>query len=336
MEALAEAHGVTLRTLRNWKKDDPAVLRALPGRPALGEAVLGEARVAVCAELDRQGWSSGEEPVWRGLGRVIPRARVRRVLAELKAERRRRQTARTRQLRLSTTVLVRDALWSLDATHLGRDPCGAEVQAEVLREVASTRTIGMSVGPPALADEVVRLLDAAVAGRCHAPLVLLTDNGGAYRSLAVEAWCRLHSVVHLFSLPHTPQHNAASEHGMRDLKDEANLGVGVRLSDIAQPAARLGAARDRIDGHRLRRSRGWRTAIEDDVQRPHWLDVVTREQVLGAVSCGIHLAMLDCHPGRARRRAIREAILRALQDLCVITRTRGGRPWAAQSAEDDS
>ena len=336
LEALAEAHGVTLRTLRNWKRIDPAVPRARPGRPTLGQAVLDWAREVVRAELERQGWAAGEEPVWRGLDGAIPRARVRRVLAELKADRRRRHAAHAREARVSVTVLARDALWSLDATHLGREACGAEVQAEVLREVASTRTIGLSVGPPAVDDDIVRLLDTAMEERGAAPLVLVTDNGGTYRSWAVEAWCRLFGVVHLFSLPRTPQHNAASEHGMRELKEDADLGKGVLLPDIEHPAARLLAARDRIDGHRPRRTRGWRTAIDDDLARPHWRETLTRAEVLDAVSCGILPAVLHSEPGRARRRAIREAILRALQDLSVITRTRGGRAWTAQSAEDDS
>lgn len=290
----------------------------------------------VHAELERQGWAAGEEPLWRGLQGAIPRARVRRVLAELKADRRRRRAAHVREARVSVTVLARDALWSMDATHLGRGPCGREVQAEVLREVASTRTIGLSVGPPATADEVVQLLDATVQQRGAAPLVLLTDNGGTYRSRELKAWCRLHGVVHLLSLPRTPQHNAASEHGMRELKEEAGLGKGAWLPDVEQPAARLVAARDRIDGGRLRRTRAWRTAIDDDVNRPHWRESVTRSEVLEAVSCKTVQAVLHSEPGRARRRAIREAVLRALQELSVITRTRGGRAWTAQAAEDDS
>ena len=44
--------------------------------------------------------------MWRGLDRAIPRARVRRVLAELKAERRARRAAHARDARVSTTVLA--------------------------------------------------------------------------------------------------------------------------------------------------------------------------------------------------------------------------------------
>ena len=69
----------------------------------------------------------------------------------------------------------------MDATHLGRNPTGRAVQAEVLRDVASTRTIGISAGPEATAMEVMLLLDLTTAARGSPPLVLITDNGGAYR-----------------------------------------------------------------------------------------------------------------------------------------------------------
>ncbi len=336
MEALAEAHGVTLRSLRNFKRIDPAVPRARPGRPALGEDVLAEARKLARAELEEQGWTAGEEPIWCGLDKKISRARVRRALRELKADRHRRRAGHVRDARVSVEVLARDAVWSLDATHVGRDPMGDEVQAEVLREVASTRTIGLSVGPPATALDVVALLDTAVLERGTAPLVLQSDNGGTYRSKMVAEWCEEHGVVQLFSLPHTPQHNAASEHGMLELKDLAALGKGVLVVSSAKVLARLEWARDVLDGHRLRRTRGWITAVASDSARPAWRALVRRQDFRLRVSCRNDEAVLHSTPGRARRRAEREAILGTLQDLSVIQRTRGGRPWTAQPAEDDS
>ncbi len=333
---MAETHGVTPRSLRNWKRIDPAAPRARPGRPALGEDVLAEARKLARAELEEQGWSAGEEPIWRGLNKIIPRARVRRMLRELKADRRRRRAGHVRDARVSIEVLARDAVWSLDATHLGRDPWGRAVQAEVLREVASTRTIGLSVGPAATARDIISLLDTAVLERGTAPLVLQTDNGAAYSSQEVAEWCEEHGVVQLFSLPHTPQHNAPSEHGMLELKELAALGKGVRVVDNTNALARLEGARDVLDGHRLRRTRGWLTALESDAARPPWTSVVSREEVLMRVSCRIDGAVLHSAPGRARRRAEREAILGTLHDLSVIRRTRGGRPWTAQPAEDDA
>ena len=50
-------------------------------------------------------------------------------------------------------------------------------------------------------------------------VVLVTDNGGTYRSTAVADWMRQRAVLHLFNLPHTPQHNGCSEHGTRDFRE---------------------------------------------------------------------------------------------------------------------
>jgi len=333
---VGEAHGVTQRSLRNWKRLDPAEPPAPPGRPRTSPADLDEARTAVLEQLEAQGWSTGEQPIWRALGGRIPLARVRRVLRELKAEKRARQRRHARAHRVSTTVEAKDAVWSMDATHLGRDPDDSTIEAEVIRDVASTRTIGLSVGPPATACDVLSLLDDTACVRATYPLVLLTDNGGAYQSDAVAAWCRQHGVLHLFSLPHTPQHNGCCEHGMRELKEDALLGKGTLLHDIQDARARLEASRDRIDGHRLRRTRGWKTAVEADIEGIPWTALVQRETLYAAATCAIEASLLDSLSERARRKAVREAILDTLQCFCVITRTRDGRPWSAQCAEEVS
>ena len=194
---MAAGYGVSPRSLRNWKRADPA--ERGPGRPALSAEQLEEARDAVLGELERQGWSAGEEPIWRGLGCRLPRSRVRRVLAELKAERRARHAEHVRAARVSVRVEARDVVWSLDATHLGRDERGAAVQAEVLREVASTTTIALSVGPAAKGHEIVGLLGARrrrprwrAAGAAHRQRRGLLQRGrgelvrGAWRAAAFQ------------------------------------------------------------------------------------------------------------------------------------------------------
>lgn len=333
---MAETHGVSVRTLRNWMRLDSEAQVAPPGRPRTRPELLEEARALCRQELARQGIDAGEEPIWRALGGQVPRARVRRVLRELKAERRQSARQQARAARVSLRVRARDALWSMDATHLGRDLVGQEVSAEVVREVCSTRSIGLSVGPPASGGEVAELLQRTATERGGAPLALLTDNGGSYRSAPVEAWCAANGVLHIFTLPHTPQHNAASEHGMHGLKRNAGLGKGAVVLDLAEARARLEAARARVDGNRLRRTRGWRTALEADRAAPHWSLLATREEVLERAACAIRRALLYCPGRRARRRATRDALLATLEDFALITRTRGGRPWKAHDTEDVS
>ena len=182
----------------------------------------------------------------------------------------------------------------------------------------------------------MQLLDEAVLLRGTAPLVLVTDNGPAYTSDEVALWCFWHGVVHLYSLPRTPQHNPCAEHGMRELKEECTLGKGTLVLDIDEAATQLDAARRTLDEGRLRKSRGWRTAAEDDAQRLPWSQVLERETVLSKIPCAIEETLVDSMSSRDQRRAVRAAILDTLDDLSVIQRTRGGRPWAVQHAEEVS
>ena len=329
---LAKALGYTPRSLRNWARPGQEE-SAPPGRPPTSEEELEAARNLVHEQLELQGWDAGEEPIWRGLGEVIPLARSRRVLAELKAARRKRIRQAAEERRVSVKVMARDAIWSMDATHLGRLSVGAAVQAEVIRELASTRTIGLSVGLPATGEDVVMLLEQTRRERGAAPLVLQTDNGGAYVSAEVEAWCEQHGVLHLYSLPRTPQHNGSVEHGMCPLKSNAGLGKGTRLESVDEARAKLVGSRDRLDAHRLRRTRNWMTPLESDQANPHWSTLVSREEVLQKAACALEQGLVNCTGKRAERRAAREAILGTLQHFNLIQRTRGGLPWTAQSAE---
>ena len=90
------------------------------------------------------------------------------------------------------------------------------------------------------------------------------------------------------------------------------------MDDLALVRAELDRALQRLNHHRLRASRGFRTAAQDDALRPHWSDLVSREAVVADATCGIQQAMLNSVPGRARRRAIRQAILGALESHSVL------------------
>ena len=333
--ALAEAKRVTSRTLCSWKHLDPAKPAASPGRPRLSEERLHEASEAVRGELERQGWQVGEGPIHRALGGRFPLARIRRVLKELKAEHRARKRKHVEEARKSMRSCARDAVWAIDATHLGRNLLRMAVEAEVIRELASTRTIGISIGLPATAEEVIALLERTARERGTLPLVLICDNGPAYRSERVREWCKQHKIILLYSLPRTPQHNGACEHGMRELKGEAMLGKGVLVLDTEEVRARLEESVGRIDGCRLRTTRDWKTAVEADECNTPWSALVDRERVYAEITCAVERALIHSTGERARRRAKREAILDTLQQLNLITRTRGGRPWTAHKAEDD-
>ncbi|MHC4607948.1 MAG: hypothetical protein ACYTAF_13635, partial [Planctomycetota bacterium] len=141
----------TPRTLCNWKwrygpENGP---RRPPGRPPHPAEAHARAHRLVEDELKRQGWSAGEPTVWKALRpQEVPRRLVREALRVLKAEHRRRRDAIRRELHTHGTVQARDAVWSVDGTHLGRDEQARKVIAEAVRDVASTRTLGASIGPP--------------------------------------------------------------------------------------------------------------------------------------------------------------------------------------------
>jgi hypothetical protein len=198
------------------------------------------------------------------------------------------------------------------------------VQAEMIRDVASTKTILASVGPPADGAEIVALLERAAAERGSWPLVLVTDNGGPYRSDVLREFLKARQVVHLFNEPHTPEHNAWVEHGHGEHQEEMVLdlwGPSPRLDDLRAALARATVTLDR---HRLRATRGWKTAHDYDLGLPRAEGVISRAVFYEATCQAIASAVEGLESARERCRAEREAILATLQSFGLINRTRGG------------
>ncbi len=274
---------------------------------------------------------------WRPVAAALPHVAVRLlqgVVRELKRRWRARAQRRLARERVSIAPAGRDVMWSLDATHLGREVAGAGVEGQAVREVATTRTLALSVGAAADTEAATMVVEAAARRRGgRYPLVLVTDNGPPYTSEAFEHFLEEHCVLHLLSLPHTPQHNPWVERGHRDLKDESGLGKGVVVLDHVAAAQCLVAALDKIDGARLRARFGYRTAraIDAEMAVPYdeSLRVRLRQDVRRRVEKGLH----DRMTRRQRRVLHREAILAALEMFGMIERTRGGRPMRAVKQE---
>lgn len=207
------------------------------------------------------------------------------------------------------------------------------VHGEVLREVASQQTLKIAVGPPAHGRDVIALLERAFQERLVLPLVWATDNGPQYSSEEVEAWLAAHQVVHLRSLPRTPQHNAWSERGIRQLKEHTGLGKGVLLESTSDATVALQNARDRLDGEILRESLGWLTPRQAGEILPHWYTRVCRGSFYQSTCQAVEIALAGIQGARARRRAEREAILANMERFELIKRTRGGRPYHLVKSE---
>lgn len=221
---MAEALGRSRRTLERWKQKCPAEDPPPRGRPPLAVELRQADQEVVREVLEHIGWGSGVPTIHQALEGALSHDRIRVAKRALMAARRCRLREVRQELRVSTSVHLRDAMWCIDATHLGRDLEARAVQAEVLRDVGSGVTLGASLGFAATAAEVCATLERAVQSRGGAPLVLVHDNGPGYAAQRTRSWCAERGVLQLFSLPRTPQHNAIAERGMRDLKEDSGLG----------------------------------------------------------------------------------------------------------------
>ena len=84
---------------------------------------------------------------------------------------------------------------------------------------------------------------------------------------------------------------------------------------------------------RVRPSRGGFTAAQLDSSLPRAEDLVDRDRFYEAACTAIDSAVLGIDNPRARRRAEREAIWCTLEQLGLVTRTRGRRPATCSKAE---
>jgi len=326
---LAVLAGRSTRTLRGWEHDRSPPRRT--GRPNHTAGQRWRALRAVARQRRCEGRSAG----WRIIAARLPSIPTRLVqtsLGALKARDRQREERRRAAQRQHVDILARDVLWSQDTTHLGRW-LGRGVNAEVVREAASSKSLDLWVLPRATTSaDVIALLEGLLQqGRL--PLVLSTDNGSCYCSAEVEAWLAEHGVIHLRSLPHTPQHNAWVERGHRELKAESGLGKGVVLSSVEEAERRILQAREHLDEYRLRARLGARTAAEIDRSLPSWEGVLDRRAFYDAVCRAREHAVLGKVGARARRLAQREATWRVLESYELVRRTRGGAPLPAREAE---
>ena len=351
LKLVAHALDVSPRTLRKWRAqaDNPPVM----GRRRLASETWRAALKPVARAWKDLGRSSGRECVLELLkqrGLRIPITIVRELLRRLKAHWR-RIVARVRaEQRVHVTVHARDALGSLDATHLGRDERGRKVEALAVKDVATTTAIEHSIGGAAKAVDVLALLVRAKQTRGTLPLVLAMDNGPANRNELVCSYLRAERVIALWNVPHTPEHNPWIEslNGQLKLELDASGVLWMRpadssecprsLSEAGLPS-RTGHLRDcvsrvmRVLNARVRPSRGGRSARQLDTLLLRAEDLVSRDRFYEAACAAIENAVLGIDNPRARRRAEREAIWCTLEQLGLVTRTRGRGPAACSKAE---
>lgn len=326
----AEVLDVTARWVREQRRRaERADWPDRPGRPSLGPEERTRVRGLVEAERVAQGTKAGWRPIFRALKDVKPKVSRMLVEQELEALKRAERAAEERervQQRKSLEVQVRDAAWGEDTTHVGRLEDGTKVEAEVVKDLGTKETVGLSVGPVPTAEDVVALLEATARERGGWPLVWMGDQGSINRDLTLVERLRKEGVVHLLSRVHTPQDNAATEHQHGEIKGEAGLGKGVRLKAVSEAAERAERARRTLDEGRRRATLGWRTAAQAGRELPRADSVVDRLMFYRAACAAMEGAALGLTNRRAVLHARREALFATLVSFGLARRYVGARP----------
>ena len=314
---LARSLGVTPRTLRNWRDAVASGGQARRlGRPPYTADERREALALVGDELERQGY-----PGWRAIAQALPAVPVRLLqegVATIKAERRKRLREVRMAHRVSTEVTAREAIWTMD----GALPQGQEgPEKQVVKDRGSLSYRAVRRGPPAKSADVVALL-TAVAKKCGYPLVLASDNGSNYCANESEAFYAENKIVHLRSLPRTPQHNGAAEIGIREALEASTL-----------TARSLASTCERINLHRLRATKGFKTSSRLDEEMVVAYNVVSRDEFYERCMKRVCRVRQSVLPWRMKRRAEREVIFRTLEEYGLVKRTQGGRPYRCEDVE---
>ena len=329
--AVARAHGVRERTVRNWmraSKDPPRKL----GRPGYTKKERYHALRAVGRQHRLQGRKAGWRPIEKVLCGSVPTALVQETLRVWKKRNRKRQRKRIEANRVSVMVNARDVIWTQDGMHLGRVNENDAVEGQVLKDRGTTQTVAGAAGPEATSQELIELFEMIESEGSMLPLVWQTDNKSTYRSRSIQDYLERKQIIPLPSRVHTPTDNGAAEIQVRELKDESDLGKGVKLSSALDAALLLGKSAMLIDEHRLRGSRGYVSANTLAETMPTWYGRVNREQFYNETRSAVENAVQN-KTGKRARQAEREAVFVVLTKYGLITRTRGGRPFDAPLEE---
>ncbi len=316
---LAISLGVSTRTLRNWKKKAIEGRSPKIGRPTYTLRDRKKALILVCRELKLQG-NPGSPAIYAALKGKVQRRLVNEYVAKFKARQRKIKLEFLRRRRTSIEVLKTNVIWSQDGTHIGRLD-GKSVEAQVIKDRGSLNTIGIQVGHAANAKDVLRQLELMKISRAL-PLVWMTDNGSAYIGEGLKEFLRNEQVVHLKSAPRVPQHNAAAERNMCELKKASLLGKKVVLDSINDGFERLTKAADRINKNRPRMSKKYRTAKELEVELGSFHDKIDRDTFYNRCMDGLN-AVDACYE---KKRAVirkRETVFELLNELELIIINRG-------------
>ena len=322
VKQMSKATKVTTRTLENWVKIYKTGGNAKVGRPSYSRSQRRRAMWMVGRVFFRYGYRS-----WRGAKEMLPDVPTRLVQGYIKlfkARERKQIDERRKSNRQNTDVIMKNAYWVQDGTHVGRIE-RKSIEAQVIKDRGTLQTLAIKTGKAATAKDVTTIFKEVKKER-GLPLVIGTDNGSCYCNKEVQDYLREEKVVHLLSLPRTPQHNAAAEIAIRELKEGTVLGKGVALDDTLGPHALLVRSAQRLNA-RLRGSKKLKSANELDDKLTDATKIIDRAVFYEECQQGILMISSVIKDARERRMLEREVILGVLEKHGAIKRTRGERNY---------
>ncbi len=324
---------MTVRTLGNWERQasERSAPRA-PGRPPIPRAERRAVLWRVARAVRRLGLV-GWRVIVAELGAVSRRV-VCEILAAMRARRERRRAEHEARVRMRTDVRSVGTMWCLDATHVGRERDGTAILAEVLLDATSRKVLAGQVGAASTQRDIIALLEDVARREGGLPLVLVKDNGSAYVGRDVEVWLAERGVLHLKSLPRTPQHNAKAERTIGLVKEAGEIGGDAEpITTRCDAVEALQRGIDRLHA-RKRAVLGWQTSLQRHASADRWYTHARRAEVVEDARRALEDALQDTVGRRARRRAERKAILETLVKHGLITITRGATKPHAVKCED--
>lgn len=274
----------------------------------------------VARELKRQGYP-GSSAIAIELKDKVQLRLIRKYVTAIKERRRIRKLQEIKLNQVRVEVKSVDVIWTQDGTHLGRKNRKA-IESQVIKDRGSKKIIGALTGLTANGKEIVQTLDL-LKKRRGLPLVWMTDNGSAYCNKEVREYVEQEKIVHLCSLPRTPQHNGAAEVMMRELKNDCMLGKKTILDCEEDAHVRLVNSIEKINKNRRRMSLLFKTSEEiDEEMKVHGKKV--DRALFYEEYCTVLKSVVHVRSKRENRMKERELVMCLLEKYGMISRKGNG------------
>lgn len=320
LRELSKRLEVSVRTLHNWRAEAERARPSKVGRPRHSEDMHRKALWLVGRALRKQGYP-GWRAISRSLKKEVPDRLIQQYVKKFKLRRRMRLRQVRTKHRVEVKVKSKNIIWVQDGTHLGRHK-RKPIEAQVIKDRGSKKIIAASTGACATGEEVIQLLDAVKKDR-GLPLVWSTDNGSMYVDKKVEAYLEKEKIIHLKSLPRTPEHNGAAEISMREIKNGSALGKGRVLSGVAEAHAELLSTVEKLNENRLRASFNYESASSVDQKLPTVYTGNVRDRFYAECAEEMKRVTILGLAARKERQEVRNVVLSKLQEYGFIELKRG-------------